>query len=385
MATDSSTTQRWFALIAMNLLVLVVLLCLIELSATVILWVRPFVTAVRSSNSIESDGRVNSPIYSDKNAARRMFREQSAVRIIYEPYVTWSLSRFEGTAVNIDSAGQRRTCYNTAASTDIAALKIYMFGGSTLFGTGTDDCGTIASLLAREIAVQHPDLKFEVVNFGTTGYQSTQELMRLLRELQKGSRPEWVLFYDGVNDVYAGAYSPGIPGAHENLDAIAAMFNSGVLNIARRSKTFELVSYLQLRLTRGAGLTDEPALASKIRGTAETYRTNVEILAGLSHTFGFQFMAYWQPELLDGSKPMSAFEGRVAADSGILNTIYRRSYENVRALDFHGLPFVDLSREFEHVPDDVYIDFCHMGERGNERVARAVYNSLRDRLTKRPV
>ena len=64
-----------------------------------------------------------------------------------------------------------------------------------------------------------------VVNFGESGFVSTQGVIQLILELQSGNIPDLVIFYDGVNDVYA-AYQSGRP-THQNFDKIAAKFEKG--------------------------------------------------------------------------------------------------------------------------------------------------------------
>lgn len=356
-------SQSKLATVAINFFAIFLLISVVEAGSAIALRVRPYVGALLEG-SLQIDRRVLSPVYRDRNIAEAIFSDLASIKTSYQSYSVWSLNEMHTKSINIDANGIRRTCFNKPEG----GLKIYMFGGSTLFGTGVEDCETIPSLLAREISTKHPNLKFEVINFGVTGYQSTQEIARLLRELQSGRRPDWVLFYDGVNDVYAGAYSPGIPGEHQNLDVIAAKFNSTAVAMIKGSNTFELISYFVERSRNRHHSPSTPAS----RGVAEAYDANMAVLRGISREFNFQHMAFLQPVLLEGSKPPSLFERDVVERAGNLGAAYKLNYPQLRKLNVH-----DISSVFEAVREDLYIDFCHLGAKGNEIVAREILKSLK--------
>lgn len=80
-------------------------------------------------------------------------------------------------------------------------------------GTNARDTFTIPSLLAR--AVEGRGINVEIINFGETGYVSTQEVITLLLQLRQGNVPDIVIFYDGVNDTYS-AYRNEIAGIPQN-------------------------------------------------------------------------------------------------------------------------------------------------------------------------
>src|SRR5262249_2901133 len=65
---------------------------------------------------------------------------------LYEPDVVWGRAPFEGKTIVVDAEGLRRTDHSRC---DGKAYTIYMFGGSTLWGTGSPNWGTIPSLVAE--------------------------------------------------------------------------------------------------------------------------------------------------------------------------------------------------------------------------------------------
>ncbi len=79
-------------------------------------------------------------------------------------------------------------------------LRIFVMGGSSVFGYGLNDDQTWAALLepALKTAMGRKDLF--VINAGNNGHNSLQTLMRFyLRVLPL--KPEWVVYYENVNDI----------------------------------------------------------------------------------------------------------------------------------------------------------------------------------------
>jgi lysophospholipase L1-like esterase len=143
----------------------------------------------------------------------------------------------------------RRTINSTGPGCE--KLELWMFGGSTLYGTGVPDWATLPSFLSRDL--NSAQLGCVVVtNFGVEGYVTNQEVMLLMEQLKIGRHPNIVIFYDGVNDSYAGAVEPGIPRAHVSLSIIKALVEgtlAGRLDFLRNSYALQLagmaVNYLR--------------------------------------------------------------------------------------------------------------------------------------------
>src|SRR6185369_4951231 len=98
----------------------------------------------------------------------------------------WRRQPFAGRFINIDERGVRRTW--KSANATAAARRVFLFGGSTMWGTGARDDHTIASELARDLE-ERGFGDVEVTNFGEGGYVSMQDLVLLEDEIRHGSRP----------------------------------------------------------------------------------------------------------------------------------------------------------------------------------------------------
>ncbi len=89
-------------------------------------------------------------------------------------------------------------------------MRIFAFGGSAIWGEGVRDDYTIPSWLQRFL--DQTAYRTQITNFGQEGYVSTQEMIVLFEQLQKGNIPDIVIFYDGFNDA-GSAMGNGVAGS----------------------------------------------------------------------------------------------------------------------------------------------------------------------------
>ena len=132
------------------------------------------------------------------------YRELERLQDRWNPYVYFRQRPFQGETITIDAEGLRATWTPPETARDDEAdraakpIRILMLGGSSLWGFGARDEGTIPSFIVRHLYER--GVRVEVRNLAEIGYVNTQEVVALIRELQGGYRPDLVLFYDGVND-----------------------------------------------------------------------------------------------------------------------------------------------------------------------------------------
>ncbi len=104
-------------------------------------------------------------------------------------------------SITINSLGFRGSEFSTVKPTD--TYRIFMIGGSTMFGAGaTSDETTIPGYLQH--ILNEKDLMFgiEVINSGIQGADSNTELNLIEQKLVRFS-PDLVIIYDGWNDLRA--------------------------------------------------------------------------------------------------------------------------------------------------------------------------------------
>jgi lysophospholipase L1-like esterase len=295
------------------------------------------------------------------------------VPFAWHSYVYWRFRPLSTEHVEIDERGLRRTWNADAESTQ----RVFVFGGSTAWGAGSRDEFTIPSLLAKDLA-RDPATRAEVTNFGQWAYVSTQELIALLLELQRGNVPDVVVFYDGINDAFS-TYQNGRAGVPENEAWRRIDFESAgqalFYRVARRSRIVQLVHRVRGATFDHWAPPEPAALAGLAQETIEVYARNHQFAEALAARFGFDVLYYWQPVIWT-KKELSVYERSIAEESTrelpSLDAFYRKVWAQVGAeatLAENGR-FRDLSGAFDDVSDSVFWDWTHITEDGNERIAR---------------
>lgn len=299
----------------------------------------------------------------------------------YEPFRLWGLVSFHGQYINNDDTelGRVRRTSNKLppGCGPQHSVKIWFFGGSTAWGEGVPDFATVPSYLSKKLNVQGGAC-VEVSNLGVDAYSSNLELIYLIQELKTGSRPNIVVFYDGINDALTGAYDPAHASTHLNYRQIKQKFESSIISwpgLARRSHLAQLSAAIGARLSRThsskAGEENRASLAS---ATLRNYEEDLQLVRMLAKDYGFEFYAFWQPHLLFGDKRLGDFEKMLVSQYGSdaftasIQSVYREAERrSVQSGDF-----LFLSRIFEPVSEPLFIDDAHLGPRGNEIVSDAI-------------
>jgi len=322
---------------------------------------------------------------------------QASLRMQWESYTYWRRRAISGQFVNVDSLGHRRTI---PAGPPNGARHVIFLGGSTLWGTGQRDAYTIPSLVAAQLGAQGlGDVRLE--NYGETGYVFTQEAIRLLLALRDGARPSLVVFYDGINDLFATAID-GRCGIPQNERRRAVEFAIGRFLNTRGWQ--ELKDLLSTAWTRGvggqtadmqprAGVSQDSAGAIHAAQTLACYRATAELVEALAKLYGFQVLYVWQPMPATTTKPLTAYEAAVLArleQGPLLPSVAASGRVAAGRVDsimrsLVGTRFLNLTALFSGDSGSVWLDeIGHLTERANTRVAGALLPAILDAL-KQPV
>lgn len=345
---------------------------------------------------------------------------RAAFQVRWEPFSYWRSGPFQGKYHTVSPDGLRGTWRaseppatdQTTPTTEPSPVesaptarrrqRVFLFGGSTMWGQGARDEHTIASELAKQLAAE--GVAGDVYNCGQLGYVSTQELIMLERELQRGNVPDLVVFYDGVNDVGA-ATQRAIAGQSVHEDHRADEFNI-VYNTTLRRSAWGLVRgtplFKTVRDLRGADkqqIADhwqDKSFSDVALGVLTVYNANLRIVTSLGREFGFGVLFCWQPTVFQKER-CSALENQIRDDHQTTGDFYRLVYNGVTSIRQQRPPqyaalasspdFADLSGAFNQ-PDwgdrHVFWDFCHLTEAGNAQIARQMLPLVRERLARQP-
>jgi len=308
-----------------------------------------------ANNKGTHDPRIDSDIYKDVNWAEDYYKEfDDSFNAEYFQYAGYKrLPNFNGTYINIDSNSLRKTinrCNNSNAT------KIFMFGGSTMWGSGSRDVGTIPSHLSKQMC--KAGYNVEVTNFGESGYTSSQEVIRFQMELKKGNIPDIVIFYDGVNDVYS-TYQNEIAGLPQNVINRKQDFNS-----RERYNLFPNFFKGMNKISKNnfARISND----TLNNDTADVYGNNIKLIKSLENDYGFKSYFFWQPSIY--TKQILSY----AEMADILRFVaVDKDYNNVTKL-INNYNVTNLAHVFNFESQTFYLDWCHISEDGNSVVAKKI-------------
>jgi hypothetical protein len=314
------------------------------------------------------DGRINAAAYKGATWPAKHFGEFYALQTFYYDYFIWRRGKFSGETIHVDGDGYRRH-----DQTERADAKVWLFGGSTMWGTGSQDDGTIPAHLAKLAGKS-------TFNFGESGYTAHQSLNLLMKLLTEGGKPEYIVFYDGVNEVehkcrtqtsfYATFYENQI---RETMRANEAS-GSHVLRVFRPLQEFVA------KLFGPGSASNVPwfncQLDDKKADLIARNLANDWVTAKfLAEARGVHFIGVLQPVAYVGSPNISSLPD-VTGDT-LLRTQYSILYPKFKAeLARAGIDFLDLTEIFDG-STMTYIDFCHVIADGDAKIAAAMARVVR--------
>jgi hypothetical protein len=165
-ARRGGTMVRGYRATALILLNTLVLLVSIEAVAAVAWWLwghdrEPFRPRVPA-------------YYASQDWGAGYLREADTIdHVAYAPYVMWKTEPHQGRFVSVDGDGHRTT---PGAQCGPGSYTVFMFGGSTMWGFGVPDWGTLPAYVQSEFA-KSAGKPLCVRNFGQPGWVSAQSVI----------------------------------------------------------------------------------------------------------------------------------------------------------------------------------------------------------------
>lgn len=335
-------------------------------------------------------------LYQDQEWAAALARESDKPHRdqLYHPYLTWISKPVKGRYVNIDRVAGRRTWNPPDLPPDAAT--VYVFGGSAAWGWGARDEHTIPSQLSRLLNAQAP--RFRVYNYAEPAYTFTQGVLYLILKLREGSRPDYVIFYDGFNDVY-GAYQSGQAGALHNAaqmrdklqskprqlywKAVKEWFQEHVYLYDKVFYKLYLHFHPEERYREvGVRLTDQE-LQELAAALFQYYAQSLDLLNHLSQAYGFKYACFWQPALFTEAQVLPQ-ETRIDVRLGDkqFGKLYKftNQYLAQHPLSPH---FYNLADAVSQRTQTCYLDLVHMTEAGYGMVAEGILEVLQKEFSRK--
>lgn len=325
-------------------------------------------------------------VYKNETWGDEYWKEYKSTSFHYAPFILWNADEYHGKWVNIDHNGLRKTWAPGGANAP-PSEEIYVLGGSAVWGIGARDDYTIPSHLSKLLNAENQ--RYRVYNYGIPGFTFLQEIIKLSLLLQKGQQPHYVIFYDGANDVYASYQSGRVVDfldyqqTKEKIET--SPINQGINYLIAKCRIVQAVektlAFVNLQANfqeGGASFTDKQleVLADDI---AENYKKSAIFLHNLSKIYNFNYVLFWQPVIFT---EVNVVEEEVRLDPHCQDKKLAKLFQLVKSnLVSSSIPrWHDLSAVFHQGPKPAYIDFCHLTEKGYERVSATMAAIVRPEL-----
>jgi len=333
------------------------------------------------------DARASLPAYVSSPWADEYFAELSATRRWeYEPFAGWRREDFVGDFVNVQD-GIRQSWESPRTSS--GRLTVWMFGGSTTWGTGQRDDHTIPSSIAR--LAHDAGLDVEVVNYGESAHLIWQEVQTLEAALLTGDKPDLAIFYDGVNEPARHGDSFSISPTHSRVEIFENRLEASetsslsvlISNYKSRSLAIRFVRALRGRASRQ---TDDVVLVKQV-GAEEAlpnmmaiYGEGVNLSLDIADRHNFEVVHFWQPSIY--TKPDLRSEVAVWTVPGY-RELDRQWYDAMMNGAREQLPpgVIDIADVLDDVTEPVMIDHVHTNELGARIVAERIFAEIEPTLT----
>ena len=277
----------------------------------------------------------------------------------------------------------------TVGQPDVSENTIYVFGGSTIYNSEVPDDLTIPSFLQRLFSSNYGD-RFKVENLGTTTVTTAQQLERLKTINLKPN--DIVVFYDGVNDVLQGVYqaNPEETMVETNRRIISEM-GAGqrllfyVFNWLQRRSTFVKIFFDPYTHEGPEHLKDKELVNILLAGMGKRYQGNIMAAASYAAAHDVLFFHFLQPQLFS-KNGHSKYEKELMNNKYIVHAgteySFRAGYKVLK--DVQGkfvslFPNFDVSNALDDQSqnDEYYLDFCHVEDKANEKIARVIFERIK--------
>ena len=351
------------SLIAINIAVFAVLLIALNWACSV------YLKKTTRSN------RAELPNYAtDYEHAKAVFGDYNRVQHRYEPFVGWKTLPYEGKTTFISKAGLRSHDRHPGRSSGKPVVRF--FGGSTMWGEGSDDQHTIPALFNKI----NPG--YDSYNHGQLAYNTRQELDELISVYSRNEKTDLVIFYDGVND--AAFLCPKVikelP-AHRLVPMYRDKLYTGKLTVVKElavklfvEDILALIHKITYKPTPENSPYDCARDPDKAEAIAEMMMKNWEMAHEIVTNRNGKFIAVLQPAAYI-SKPRT---DHLELDEELgknFHEIYRRLKEKIAERKHPWI--IDLSDAFDG-DEYIFIDFCHVSPNGNEIIAREISRAVND-------
>jgi lysophospholipase L1-like esterase len=254
---------------------------------------------------------------------------------------------------------------------------VVFLGGSTMWGTGSDDMNTIPALFAK---IAQGD--YRTMNLAESGYNSFQGYLFLQLQIIDGLRPNVVVCYSGVNDALFYQLEQR-PFSHSRENQIRDLMKGqdrdreDVLSFSHFFLA-PLKSFINKFIVK-----KKPEYDFSQERTEQNVKTLLEswlLTKDLAEKHGADFIAVLQPNAATGTpyvEYLKLDKDRLKCYShfypGVLRTLQNPKYQELSN------NVIVLTDAFDQ-KECIYIDDCHVSPNGNKIIAAKIYNYINNSI-----
>lgn len=272
----------------------------------------------------------------------------------YTPWVDFKMIDYSGKYINTNQFVRKSVPDKYINTSKPTPVKVYLFGGSTMFGFNVMDKETIPSSLAEMYAAKCEDCpSLEVYNYGILSYYSYNELMLLTQLLFTNHEPDVVIFLDGLNDLFiTKAASRQIPWYYFRLKENTRNEKDSTLSLFQLDKN------------------ETPERAA--RDVAGKFVSNVNHVRELCKTYGVIPLFFIQPNPYYNytnktNDPIVDSSSNLLIEAGY--KLLEKECDSMKNMYFLG----NMLESEKGLP---FIDQFHYSPYMNKRIAEAIYERL---------
>jgi len=331
-----------------------------------------------------------------KEIVNQSTKERGLIKVEPHPFLLYKPEPHQHyETININGNGYRGESVNW----NERGFKIALLGGSAVFGSGAlSDDRTIAGYLQKLLRSQHHNIDIDVINCGTPGYTSDQELILYERELC--GKIDMLIVFDAANDIWAPTNfdldKVGFPYEFKRYkDMLKHPLLCEIDRILKRLMSYEKLSRrigIYMKRKKEESLT-EFLRDKRIKAMTENYIKNIRIMDLIAGDSGIPAIFCLQPLLLIEKKNMTETERKIydrevnwGYSINKPEEYFEQAYDSIRRefekLRGENILAFDMTDIFSSQVDTIYIDICHFGDKGHqlvaERLASIVGKHIRD-------
>ena len=311
------------------------------------------------------------------------YREYSQIKFHYETPVVWRANKFKGKTITISGEHNTRLTLSNLENSDLLNLNAFFFGGSVMWGFGSNDENTIPSNFERLS-------KIKSYNFAESAWNSNQSLFYLIKLLKEGYKPELVVFYNGVNEL-----AKCEKGARKNLksnviqedilrDKFTTIRADSKLNFKYYiSIPIEFFSNLKNKINRSNRVVDvldtvnietECSDKNRVSQIAENIEQNWEIANSLVDSYGGKFYAILEPHIIFNNYELYNFVDLKKEETRNIKNIYQEIEKKMENKEY----FINFKNIFLNYKDNIpiFVDTHHTSPNGNLIVASEILTNI---------